>query len=52
MDQLIAFRAPNEVAAALRAVAKERGCSVSRLIRDAINRDMRASVPVPPARVG
>lgn len=48
MDRLIAFRAPGEVAAALQAAAKARGCSVSRLIREAINRDMSAAAPTPP----
>lgn len=40
MDRLIAFRAPSEVAEALRIAAQNRGCSVSQLIREAIDRDI------------
>lgn len=50
MDRLIAFRATRESAAALQLAAKARGCSVSRLIRDAIDRDIGFAAKPDPAR--
>jgi hypothetical protein len=48
MNQYIAFRADTNLATVLQALARERNCSVSKVIRDTLASGIRAGSPSAP----